>query len=134
MGIRFYRRINLGNGLGLNVSKSGISSSIRTQWGTFGSKGYSLRTGIPGLSYRKSFGRVKQQDWGAILLLAIILFALLYFTILIAWNLGRFIVWSTARLYHIIKSKRKTIPETSHNINPLPLSTAEDTSDIVRNQ
>ncbi|MGC8823806.1 MAG: DUF4236 domain-containing protein [Bacteroidales bacterium] len=114
MGIRYYRRINLGKGLGLNISKSGLSPSFRTQWGTLGSRGYSVRTGIPGLSYRKYFGRANQQNWGAILLAAIIFIALLYFIILIVWNLGRFVVWATARLYHIIKLKREALRETDH--------------------
>jgi len=57
MGLRFQKRINLGKGLGINVSKSGISPSYKTKAGSVGSKGYSLRTGIPGLTYRKSFSK-----------------------------------------------------------------------------
>ncbi|MBN4085038.1 DUF4236 domain-containing protein [Flavobacteriaceae bacterium AH-315-B10] len=57
MGFRFQKRIKLGKGLGLNISKSGISSSYRTKRGTIGSKGYSIRTGIPGLTYRKTFSK-----------------------------------------------------------------------------
>ncbi|WP_409187172.1 DUF4236 domain-containing protein [Antarcticibacterium sp. 1MA-6-2] len=44
MGFRFQKRINLGKGLGLNISKSGISPSIRTKVGSISSKGYSVRT------------------------------------------------------------------------------------------
>ncbi|TMM28662.1 DUF4236 domain-containing protein [Polaribacter aestuariivivens] len=57
MGFRYQKRIKLGKGLGLNVSKSGISSSYRTKKGTIGSKGFSVRTGIPGLTYRKTFSK-----------------------------------------------------------------------------
>lgn len=56
MGFRFSKRINLGNGFGLNISKSGISPGFSNQFGSFNTKGYSLKTGIPGLSYRKSRG------------------------------------------------------------------------------
>ncbi len=52
MGIRYQKRIKLGKGVGLNVSKSGVSPSLRTKYGSIGPKGFSIRTGIPGLSYR----------------------------------------------------------------------------------
>src|SRR5260370_29607795 len=54
MGFRYYRRVKLFGGLGLNFSKSGVSASVRTPFGTVGSKGISIRTGIKGLSYRIS--------------------------------------------------------------------------------
>jgi len=52
MGIRYQKRVNLGKGVGLNVSKSGVSASVRTKYGSIGPKGFSIRTGIPGLTYR----------------------------------------------------------------------------------
>lgn len=55
MAFRFQKRIKLGKGLGLNISKSGISSSFRTRKGSISKKGISIRTGIPGLTYRKNF-------------------------------------------------------------------------------
>ena len=54
MGFRFNKRVNIGKGFGLNVSKSGVSPSFRTKLGSFRTKGYSLKTGVPGLSYRKA--------------------------------------------------------------------------------
>lgn len=51
MGFRFYKREKLFGGLGLNLSKSGVSWSIRDKAGSFGPKRTSLRTGIPGLTY-----------------------------------------------------------------------------------
>ncbi|WP_163407545.1 DUF4236 domain-containing protein [Flavobacterium ajazii] len=54
MGFRFQKRIKLGGGLGLNISKSGISPSLRTKMGTFSSKKYSVKTGIPGVRYQSS--------------------------------------------------------------------------------
>ena len=61
MGFKFNKRIKLGKGLGLNISKSGISSSLRTKRGIISSKGYSIRTGIPGLTYRKTFKKSKNS-------------------------------------------------------------------------
>jgi hypothetical protein len=55
MGFRYQKRIKLGKGFGLNISKSGISPSYRSKSGSVSSKGYSVRTGIPGLTYRKGF-------------------------------------------------------------------------------
>jgi hypothetical protein len=52
MSIRFFKRINLFSGLGLNLSKSGASVSVRTPLGTIGQKGISIKTGIPGLTLR----------------------------------------------------------------------------------
>lgn len=55
MGFRFQKKINLGKGFGLNISKSGISPSVRTKSGSISSKGFSVKTGVPGISYRKSY-------------------------------------------------------------------------------
>ena len=57
MSFRFQKRINLGKGFGLNISKSGIKPSIRTKAGSINTKGYSIRTGISGINYRKSFSK-----------------------------------------------------------------------------
>lgn len=61
MGFRFNKRINLGKGLGVNVSKSGITPSYRTKIGSLSSKGYSVRTGIPGITYRKTYRKSKNK-------------------------------------------------------------------------
>ncbi|WP_291871039.1 DUF4236 domain-containing protein [Maribacter sp.] len=61
MAFRFNKKINLGKGLGFNVSKSGITPSYRTKRGSISSKGYSVRTGIPGLTYRKTFSKAKNS-------------------------------------------------------------------------
>ena len=57
MGFRFQRRLNYGAGLGLNLSKSGASPSFRSKAGAISMKGFSIRTGIPGLSFRRSWGK-----------------------------------------------------------------------------
>lgn len=61
MSFRFQKRIKLGGGLGLNISKSGISPSLRTKGGTISNKGFSVRTGVSGVSYRKSFNSSKSS-------------------------------------------------------------------------
>ena len=61
MGLRLQKRINLGKGLGLNISKSGISPSYRSKRGAMSSKGYSIRSGIPGVTYIKSFSKSKNS-------------------------------------------------------------------------
>lgn len=76
MAFRFNKRINLGKGLGINLSKSGITPSFRNKRGSLSSKGYSVRTGISGLSYRKTFCKAKNSGCLVILfpfLLVIIL-------------------------------------------------------------
>ncbi|WP_268225224.1 DUF4236 domain-containing protein [Sinomicrobium oceani] len=54
MGLRFQKRIKLGKGLGVTMSKSGLSPNFRTKAGSLSSRGISIRTGIPGLTFRKS--------------------------------------------------------------------------------
>ena len=54
MGWRFSRRIRVLPGVRLNLSKSGISTSIagRGAWVTFGKRGTSTSLGIPGTGIR----------------------------------------------------------------------------------
>ncbi|WP_428740164.1 DUF4236 domain-containing protein [Tenacibaculum sp.] len=59
MGVRFNKRIKLGKGLGVNISKSGITPSYRSKTGSVSSNGFSIRTGIPGVTYRKTFSKSK---------------------------------------------------------------------------
>jgi hypothetical protein len=54
MSFRFQKRVKLGGGFGLNISKSGISPSLRTKMGTFSKNGYSVKTGISGVRYQNS--------------------------------------------------------------------------------
>ena len=75
MGFRFQRRLNLSRGMGLNVSKSGVSASVRTRYGTFGTKGFSIRTGIRGLTFRQGYRR--SSGGGVIGLAFMVVFALL---------------------------------------------------------
>lgn len=61
MGFRFQKRVKLGGGLGLNISKSGISPSLRTKAGTISKGGYSVKTGMSGVTYRKNFSSSKNS-------------------------------------------------------------------------
>lgn len=61
MGFRFQKRINFGKGIGLNISKSGITPSVRTKSGSLSTKGYSIKTGISGVGYRKNFSNSKNS-------------------------------------------------------------------------
>jgi len=70
MGFRFYRRANLGGGLGLNLSKSGVSTSLRTKYGSFGSRGFSIPTGIKGLYFRG--GSSSRNTGSAIIIMLLI--------------------------------------------------------------
>ncbi len=71
MGFRFQKRIKLGKGLSINISKSGITPSYRTNKGSISSKGYSIKTGISGLTYRKLFS--KSFKGGCILFLLLLI-------------------------------------------------------------
>lgn len=65
MGFRSGTRINLGKGLSLNVGKSGIYPSLktkRTKGGTISTKEFSVKTGISGVGYRKSFKISRMPD------------------------------------------------------------------------
>lgn len=79
MGFRFQKRIKITKKIGINVSKSGISPSYRTKRGSLSSKGYSLRTGIPGVTYRKNFS--KASGSGCLVLIGL-MFVVLVITII----------------------------------------------------
>lgn len=94
MGFRFFRRVGGKKGWGLNISGSGVSSSYRSKYGSFGSKGFSIKTGIAGLSFRGGWGSRKSKGSGALvyLLIAGFLF-LIYLNFLIVYNAIRLIFW-----------------------------------------
>ena len=98
MGFRYQKRVKLGKGVGLNISKSGVSPSLRTKYGPIGPKGFSIRTGIPGLSYR---GGKKSDVVGVMLVIAAIAVGTL-----IAWNVFLFIGWAVREAYHFVLRKK----------------------------
>jgi len=98
MAFRFYRRVNLGGGLGLNLSKSGLSPSIRSRYGSIGPEGFLVRTGIPGLSFRGG----KKQAGEAVLFLLLIMAAVAAISLatIVIWNLLRLVCWVAVEIYH----------------------------------
>ena len=129
MSFRFQRRLNFGSGIGLNLSKSGASPSLRSRYGSIGAKGFSIRTGIPGLSFRQSYGK---SGAGAAIGLAFMMivaainltvffitlgFSLFVFSIKVLWILLAVIVnlvmWTILTIYDLInhlKNKRQEEP------------------------
>lgn len=88
MGFRYQKRVNLGDGAGLNISKSGISPSVRSQFGTFGTRGFSIRTGIPGLTWRGGTGKNTAAIW--------LLFMMVTGLVLVIYNLIRLLLFLIA--------------------------------------
>ncbi len=78
MAFKYNKRIKLGKGFGINVSKSGFSPSYRTKRGSFSSKSYSIKTGIPGLTYRKSFSKSKNNGCIVILSFLFLITTIIY--------------------------------------------------------
>ncbi len=102
MGIRLQRRINLGGGAGINVSKSGFSPSVRTQFGTIGAKGFTIRTGIPGLYYRDVFKKSKKGDNG-IFLLVMLALGIFVLMAIVVWNVLLMLWWIITELFHFVQ-------------------------------
>lgn len=88
MGFIYRKRINVGKGLGVTLSSTGMSASYRTRMGSVSLSGYSFRTGIPGLTFRSTWGRSKI---GLIILLAIgiatIVYVIFYNLLAVSWYL-----------------------------------------------
>jgi hypothetical protein len=102
MSFRIQRRANLVKGLGLNISASGVSPSWRAKYGSIGSRGFSIRTGIPGITYRSAFSGKKGKH-GLIEILLILFFAVsIGAALLIVWNVLRLIVWVITELFKAV--------------------------------
>ena len=96
MGFRFQKRINLGGGAGINLSKSGAGFSYRTKYGSFGNKGYSVRTGIPSLTYRGGLGKNNP------LVQILGLFALAWILLQLAWAFVWFSLWPFRLAWYLL--------------------------------
>ena len=94
MGLQFYKRVNYGDGVGLNVSKSGISPSIRTSLGSFGARGYSIRTGIPGLTWRGGRGKNAAPVWLIVMIVSV--------AFLVIYNLIRLLIFLLSYAIHAV--------------------------------
>ena len=95
MPFRYQKRINLGKGVGINVTQSGVSSSYRTKYGSVGSRGFSFRTGIPGLSFRSGWGK----SGPAGLLVIVLVFG----AVILVYNLVRLLIYGLSSLINFIR-------------------------------
>lgn len=104
MGFNYSKRVNLGNGVGLNVSKSGVSSSYRGKYGSIGSRGFSIKTGIPGLSFRGGWGGSRSRNGNEAIIKFVVWVILAGFVLglIVAWNVARLIGWLTVETYHFV--------------------------------
>lgn len=97
MGFWFQRRINLGKGVGVNINNTGVSASYRTRYGSIGSRGFTLKTGIPGLRYRGGGGK------NALPFLLVLGIAIV--GVLIVYNVVRLIIFLVAKACYALKRK-----------------------------
>ncbi|MEQ8926079.1 MAG: hypothetical protein RLO81_09725 [Fulvivirga sp.] len=81
------------------MSKSGASFSQRTGWGSIGSRGFSIRTGIPGLYFRKSWGK------GGSGLVVYLVVGGLILSALVIYNLARLLWFVIVYLYNKVGKK-----------------------------
>ena len=102
MGLQYRKRIDLGKGLGLNVSGKGVSTSYRSRHGSVSSSDFSLRTGIPGLSFRTSWAK------GAHGLAALALLGAGYILVMVCYNLIRLLYYLIGSLIRRIPIRQKT--------------------------
>lgn len=89
MGFRFQRRVNFSGGFRLNVSGSGGSPSFRGRNGSVSTKGFSVRSGITGLSFRQSWGKNSGATVAVAALVVgvvVIAFQLLIYFVPILWQ------------------------------------------------
>lgn len=127
MGFRFSRRVNLGGGVGLNLSKSGVSPSYRSKFGSIGPRGFTVRTGIPGLSYRAGKGR--GGDAALIALLVSLSIAAIVIAAVVAWNILRFGFWAIVETYHFFL-RRKLKHDAGEAPQHLLRKTEDDSSKL----
>jgi Protein of unknown function (DUF4236) len=98
VSLHYQKRVNIGKGFGLNISHSGISSSYRTKYGSIGSRSFSIKTGIPGLSYRGNWAKGKN---GLVILL---IYVLIVFSFLIAYNVTAFLIHILVKVFYLCRS------------------------------
>ena len=110
MGFRYSKRIGgHKKGFGLNVSSSGVSSSYRSKYGSICPKGFSIRTSVPGLTFRSNFGSNKKGKNDAITgLFVMLIIGAFTVAALIVYNLVQFLSWGTSEIYHFILRKKNS--------------------------
>lgn len=130
MSFRFQRRINLGSGAGINLGKTGASGSVRGRHGSIGTSGFSLRSGIPGLSYRQSWGK---GGGGLAVMLVMVMAGLAVAVIMLALQLVLIVVplawqgvrWCALTARDYIEYRRTGIQSPGDLQAPIPTSTSD---------
>ena len=123
MGFRFSRRVGSNNGFGFNVSGSGVSPSYRTKMGSVSSRGFSIRTGIPGLSFRSGWGGGRSKgNTGLIILLFLVGLYLAFNALVVIYNILRFLGYALGELYRFLaraylhRQERKRAKQTEQGV------------------
>ena len=105
MRIKYQKRIGASRGFGLNISNAGFSGSYRTKYGTVGSRGFSIKTGIPGLTFRSGYRAGKNKGAIVIIFFAVIASGfVLYYSAVIAYNIIRFLWWAVVSIGVLLRS------------------------------
>lgn len=102
MGLRFYKRVKINDNIGLNLSKTGVSASLKSRFGSIGPKGFTLKTGIPGLSLKSSFKNANGKGL-ANLIIFILIVGLLVLVLTIIWNLLLALYWMVVEIFHAVE-------------------------------
>lgn len=101
MDFRYHKRVSNSKGWGLNISGSGLSSSYRSNYGSIGSNGFSIRSGIPGLTFRSGWGSRKNKGTVAMIFLAIMVtLFIIYSSFVVLYNVIRLLIWGGTEVYH----------------------------------
>jgi hypothetical protein len=138
MGFRFQRRIRIGRGTYVNASGSGLSMSQRTSWGSIGTRGVSVRTGIPGLTWRTSWGRSGGAGGVAMLIVGgvvvmfyatIAMLWLSYWMLLVGFEVARWLVLTCIDLYRYFAHNEQPKPELDQSAQPPALALVHDFQD-----
>ncbi len=85
MGLQVQRRFKVADRLGVNLGKTTASLSYRGKYGSLGTSGYSIKSGIPGVFFR-SYGGGKKNGESLIITIAILVAA-------IAFVAATYIIW-----------------------------------------
>jgi hypothetical protein len=102
MGLQFYKRLKINDNIGVNLSKTGVSASLRSRFGSIGPKGFSVKTGIPGLSLRSSFKNANGKGLANFIIFILIL-GLIVLILTIIWNLLLVLYWIVVEILHAVE-------------------------------
>lgn len=119
MGFRYQKRVNISDGLGINISRSGLSPSYRSRYGSIGPKGFSLRTGIPGFTFKSGFSRLGGKNAFPATLAILILVGLLFAAGIVVYNVVQFLSWGIVELYHAVL-RRYYLYRMAREDHPVP--------------